>query len=806
MSDPMEAMREKGAPEAGGREPSLPVLPMGDLVLFPGMVAPLVISTERSIRLVDDVMAGDKLLIAVLQRDAGKPDDKVEFKDLFAYGCVARLIKLLKFPDNTVRVLVQGQARCRLVREKPRAEYLEACHELLQDAQENSLEQTALARNAAQQFQEIITLSPTLPEELRIALFNMDNAGKLSDLIASHLNMSLEERQSLLEDHRPTSRLTKLTALLNRELEVLRLGTEIQHKVSENFARTQRAFFLREQLKEIRKELGEDDQQQGDARELEEKIRRAGMPPEALEAAHKEKDRLQNIPLASPEYAVIRTYLDWLTELPWSVTTKDQLDIRAAARILDRDHYGLKEVKDRILEYLAVLKLKRDMKGPILCFIGPPGVGKTSLGKSIARALGRKFVRMSLGGVRDEAEIRGHRRTYIGALPGRIIQGLRKAGTRNPVFMLDEIDKLGADFRGDPSAALLEVLDPEQNCAFSDHYLSVPFDLSGVLFITTGNLLDPMPAALQDRMEVLELPGYTLAEKVQIARRYLVPRQIAAHGLTPARLEFQAGALEHIIADYTREAGVRNLDREIAQVSRKIARRVAEGSLRRWTVSAARLHGLLGPRKFEPETAEASAEPGVVTGLAWTPAGGDILFVEATQMPGKGELILTGSLGDVMKESARAALSYLQANAHKWRPPLALAEQRDVHIHVPAGAIPKDGPSAGLAMFMALYSLLAQRPLPPDMAMTGEITLRGKVMPVGGVKEKVLAASRAGIRRVLLPERNRRSLEEVPAEVRRKVQLIFVRTLQDAVRHALPPPGPARRAPAARRRPTREAR
>jgi len=565
---------------------------------------------------------------------------------------------------------------------------------------------------------------------------------------------------------------------------VLRLGTEIQHKVSETFAKSQRDFFLREQIKTIRKELGEDDPQGLDQKELTEKIAKARMPKEVLEAANKEKERLAAIPAASPEYAVIRTYLDWLTELPWAVSTQDMLDIAKAREILDADHYDLKKVKDRILEYLAVLKLKRDLKGPILCFVGPPGVGKTSLGQSIARALGRKFIRMSLGGVRDEAEIRGHRRTYIGALPGRIIQGLRKAGSRNPVFMLDEIDKLGMDFRGDPSSALLEVLDPEQNSTFSDHYLNVPFDLSGVLFITTGNLLDPMPPALRDRMEVLELPGYTLTEKLHIARKYLVPKQIRNHGLTKSLIAFPDAALENIISDYTREAGVRNLEREIANACRKVARDVAEGKRQKHTIRPELLHSLLGPKKYEAETAEKLAEPGVVTGLAWTPAGGDILFVEATQMPGRGQLILTGSLGDVMKESARAALSYMRANAARFGLVIRGDDKTDIHIHVPAGAIPKDGPSAGIAIMLALYSLLLKKPVPPDIAMTGEITLRGKVMPIGGVKEKVLAATRAGIRRIILPERNRRDLEEIPPEVRDKVRFKFVATVDEAIRFA----------------------
>ncbi len=763
----------------------LPVLPLSDVVLFPSMVAPLVVTTAKSIRLIDSVVSGTRFLITVLQKDRAAQDDEVTFGDLHEFGCVARLIKMLKFPDETVRILVQGISRCHISRPEENKHFLEAHCLSLKDEIEDSVEVSALLRNASQRFQEIITLSPALPEELKIAVFNIEDPGKLTDLIASHLNMTLEERQALLEDYRPKSRLNRLATLLNRELEVLRIGTEIQHKVSETFSKTQREFFLREQMKAIKQELGEKDQQTVDVQEIDRKIAGAKMPPDAHEAAKKERDRLMTIPTASPEYAVVRTYLDWLTELPWAVTTEDMLDIRKARKILDQDHFDLKKIKDRILEFLAVLKLKKDLKGPILCFMGPPGVGKTSLGQSIARALGRKFVRMSLGGMRDEAEIRGHRRTYIGALPGRIIQGLRKAGTRNPVFMLDEIDKLGVDFRGDPAAALLEVLDPEQNTSFTDHYLNVPFDLSSVLFITTGNMVDTIPIALRDRMEILELPGYTLTEKVCIAEKYLVPKEIEAHGMKGTQVAFERKAIEHIIADYTREAGVRNLDREIANICRKIARGIAEGRAGKVVVTPQKLHGFLGHKVFESEAAERVTDPGVATGLAWTPTGGDILFIEATQMAGRGSLILTGSLGDVMKESARAALSYIRANSRKLSLDRNFARHLDFHIHVPAGAIPKDGPSAGLAIVVALMSLVTQRPVAGDVAMTGEITLRGKVMPVGGIKEKALAAARAGIRRVVLPKRNERNLEDLPPEVRRKLQFIFVRNVDETLRYVL---------------------
>jgi ATP-dependent Lon protease len=779
-----------GATPAKKGAASLPVLPLGDVVLFPGMVMPLVIQTQRSTKLVDDVVAGDRMFLAVLQRDGKKKDDEVGAADLYDIGCQARVLKMLKFPDETIRILAQGVSRVRLTAFEPHAKYLQAKYTVLADEPEPGVETEALMRNCSLRFQEIITLSPTLPEELKIAIFNLDEPGKLADAIAAHLNMPIEERQSLLEESKPRSRLNRLTPLLNRELAILRLGTEIQQKVNESVAKNQREFFLREQMKTIKKELGEQDQQQSELKDLDEKIARAKMPPEVEAAAKKERERLLAIPTASPEYTVARTYLDWLTELPWSVSTEDKLDIAAARRILNADHYDLKPIKERILEYLSVLKLKRDMKGPILCFIGPPGVGKTSLGQSIARALGRKFVRMSLGGMHDEAEIRGHRRTYIGAMPGRIIQSLRKAGTRNPVFMLDEIDKVGQDFRGDPSSALLEVLDPEQNGTFTDLYLNQPFDLSRVLFITTGNMLDTIQPALRDRMEILELSGYTQLEKRNIAEKYLVPRQVAAHGLKKNQLAFGAGVLDRVIGDYTREAGVRALDLEIAALCRKAARKIAEGRAPRVRISPMDLPHLLGPKKFELDIAESAAAPGVATGLAWTAAGGDILFIEASRMPGKGALILTGSLGEVMKESAQAALSYVRAHATAFGLHADVTKNADFHIHVPAGATPKDGPSAGLALLTAFVSLLTQRPVIGNLAMTGEITLRGKVLPVGGIKEKVLAASRAGITRVLLPASNRRNLRDIPPEVRRVMKFTFATKMDAAVLAALAPAKP----------------
>lgn len=777
----------------------LPVLPLNDVVLFPGMLAPLIVSSARSIKLVDDVVSSGRVFLTALQKDRELTDDQIQPENIHEYGCVTRLIKMIKFPDETIRILVQGVTRCKLFNFSSPNGYWRSQYKVLEEQTDNSLEITALARNATQRFQEIISLSPAMPEELKIVAMNLSDPGKISDLIASHINLSLEDRQKLIEIASPRERLNFLMPHLNREQEVLHLGTKIQDTVSETFSKTQREFFLREQLKAIQKELGEEGQGQPNIKEIEEKIAKAKMPPEVLTVANKEKDRLQAIPQMSPEYSVVRTYLDWLTELPWGNKTKDILDIKKARKILDEDHYDLLKVKDRVLEFLSVLKLKHDLKGPILCFVGPPGVGKTSLGQSIARALGRKFIRMSVGGVHDEAEIRGHRRTYIGAMPGRILQGLRNAGTKNPVFMIDEVDKIGADFRGDPSSALLEVLDPEQNFSFSDHYLDVPFDLSHVLFITTANILDTVPPALRDRLEVLELSGYTLMEKEHIAKKFLIPKQVKAHGLKDSQISFNDEALEQIITGYTREAGVRNLERQIAQVCRKVARHIAEGEKGKTTINHKMVHRYCGAIKFESEVTDKLLEPGIATGLAWTATGGEILFVEATQMPGKGDLILTGSLGDVMKESARAALSYVRSNEEHWnikdKQPIG---RSDIHIHVPAGATPKDGPSAGVAIVMALVSLLARKPVRSDVAMTGEITLRGKVMPVGGIKEKVLAAARAGVRHVILPKKNERDLEDVPKEVSRLLEFVFVENIQQAVDYALGDKKPTRRKKAKR--------
>ncbi|MGD0016768.1 MAG: endopeptidase La [Verrucomicrobiia bacterium] len=768
----------------------LPVLPMGDVVVFPHMTVPLLVTSSHSTKLIDDAVAGNRLLVVTLQKDPNVEHPRAD--QLQEVGCIARIMRMLKFPDESVRVLIQGQKRTRILQIESQEPYLVGRIAPIEDEIEDSIELTALARNAGNQFHEIVGLSPSLPDELKAVASNTEDPARLSDLIGSALNIPLLEKQRLLETANVKKRLEILTTAISREREVLAIGSEIQDKVGKVLSKTQRDFFLREELKAIQKELGEGGEGGTEIAELREKIEAAQMPPEAKKVATKELDRLATIPAASAEYTVARTYLDWLITVPWSKCTEDKMDIGRARRILNEDHYDLDQVKKRILEYLSVLKLRSNSndgaavgKAPILCFVGPPGVGKTSLGMSIARALGRKFHRISLGGVRDEAEIRGHRRTYIGALPGRILQGLRRAESNNPVFMLDEIDKVGADFRGDPSAALLEVLDAQQNNSFSDHYLEVPFDLSRVMFITTANLLDTVPPALRDRMEVIELPGYTEQEKLHIARKYLVSRQLAEHGLTGKQLTVHDNALTGIIRYYTREAGVRNLERRIATICRRTARRIVEGNAQCVTVTAKNLKDFLGQQEFIQDMAERTTEPGVALGLAWTSAGGDILFIEATAMPGKGNLVLTGSLGDVMRESAMAAMSYVRSHAEQLGVESKAFGRNDIHIHVPAGAIPKDGPSAGVTIAVALASLVTRRPIRPAVAMTGEITLRGKVLPVGGIKEKVLAAARSGVKTVLLPEQNRKDLIGVPAEIRHKLKFRFVRTIADALNLAI---------------------
>ncbi|MFQ6112511.1 MAG: endopeptidase La [bacterium] len=762
----------------------LPVLPLRNTVVFPQQIIPLSVGREKSIKLIEEAKEGSKFVVLVAQHN-GKVDDP-EPKDLYRWGTIAVIMKVFKMPDGTQSVMVQGINRAQIINYTETEPFLKALAQPQFEEQVEGVDIEALIGNLRGLFQKVVPLAPYLSQEHAMLVANTEEPGRLADIITWNLNISTSEKQAVLElvDIKP--RLEKVTYLITKELQILELGSKIQSEVQGEINKTQREYYLREQLKAIKKELGEDqDERTVEINELRKRIKEAEMPEEVEKVAEKELDRLAKMPPAAAEYTVSRTYLDWLIELPWSVSTQDNLDVGAAQNVLDEDHYGLEKVKKRIVEYLAVRKLKKDMKGPILCFVGPPGVGKTSLGKSIARALGRKFMRISLGGVRDEAEIRGHRRTYIGALPGRILQGLKKVGSNNPVFMLDEIDKVGMDFRGDPSSALLEVLDPEQNWAFSDHYVEVPFDLSKVMFIATANLADPILPALKDRMEILELPGYTEDEKLRIAQLYLIPKQLEAHGLTEEQINFDEDALIEIINSYTREAGVRNLEREIATVCRGVAREVVEGKTQTKKITKEMLAHYLGPIKYFSEVAERTSKPGVATGMAWTPAGGDILFIEATKMRGKGDLILTGSLGDVMKESAQAALSYIRTKSSQLKIDDDVFKKNDIHIHVPAGAIPKDGPSAGITIFTALVSLLSDRLVKNNVAMTGEITLRGLVLPVGGIKEKVLAAHRAGIKKIILPEKNRKDFEEIPEEIRKQVELCFVGEMDQVISLAI---------------------
>jgi ATP-dependent Lon protease len=791
-------------PESSDERPTpipaeLPVLPLRDTVLFPNSFMPLAVARESSVRLIDEAIAGGKLIGVFAQRDPAL-DEPIQ-ADLYAVGTATHIHKMFRLPDGSLRLIVQGLSRIRLdeiVAVKP---YLRAAVSAVNDnlKDEDRLEIDALLRNIKSNFQKVVSLSPLLSDDLQTLAMNIEEPARLADFIASSLStISTATKQEVLETLDIRARMDSLNRILIKELEVLELGSKIQSQVQSEVGRNQREYFLREQLKAIQKELGEDDDQQKEIAELREKIDTAGMPEAVLKEANRELDRLSRMPVAAAEYTVSRTYLDWLIALPWNARTDEVIDLVKTKRILDEEHSGLDKAKDRILEYLAVRKLNPEMKGPILCFVGPPGVGKTSMAKSIASSLGRKFVRVSLGGMRDEAEIRGHRRTYIGALPGQVIQGLRRAESKNPVFILDEIDKVGADFRGDPSAALLEVLDPEQNDTFRDHYLDVPFDLSEVLFITTANVLDPVPAALRDRMEVLELPGYTEEEKLQIAREHLVDKQVKNHGLTAESVTFTDDALHAVIRGYTREAGVRNLEREIGALCRKAARRRAEGNEAPLTVTREVVVEMLGaPRFLDEEMEERTKKPGVAIGLAWTPAGGDVLFIEASRMTGTGALTLTGSLGDVMKESARAALSWTRAHAKELGIDPDFYKGAEVHLHVPSGAIPKDGPSAGVTMATALISELTGRPVRGDIAMTGEITLSGKVLPVGGIKEKVLAARRVGIREVILPKQNEKHVnEDLSPELRSELTVHFVTAVEEVLALALTAPSPAASEPA----------
>ncbi|OGW29155.1 MAG: endopeptidase La [Nitrospirae bacterium GWC2_57_13] len=787
MEETEQAMNEKIPPVPG----ELPLLTLKDTVVYPLTVYPLVIGKERSIKLINEVTVGDKILGLTSQK---RPDVEANsLEDVYLVGTMARILQMMKVPDGTLRVLVQGLERISIAEFKQTDPYIRARVEAFPDKTDKTVELEALMRGLSEVFQKMVSLTPNMPEELSAAVINIEDPRQLAYLVATNMRLELPQRQEILEIDKVDEKLKKLMGYLNREVEVLELGRKIQGQARDQMQKAEREYLLRQQLSAIRKELGEETDEGSEIKILREKIEQAKMTPEAEKESKRELSRMEKLNAASPEHSVIRTYLEWMTNLPWNKTTATAIDIEKARTTLDADHYDLDKIKGRILEYLSVKKLGDERGGqegskvrePILCFAGPPGVGKTSLGQSIARALDRKFVRLSLGGLHDEAEIRGHRRTYIGAMPGRIIQVLKRAEARDPVIMLDEVDKVGADWRGDPSSALLEVLDPEQNKDFRDNYLDVPFDLSKVMFITTANQLGTIPPPLLDRMEVIQLPGYTEFEKLNIAKKYLVPKETQANALKDNELVLQDDAITGIIKDYTREAGVRNLEREIANVCRKVAKAVAESKPVPITVTAENLHDYLGKPKFFAEVAGMIDRPGVVTGLAWTPSGGDILFVEATTMPGNKQLILTGQLGDVMKESAQAALSYVRSKAEELGISKDFYEKSDIHIHVPAGAIPKDGPSAGVTMTTALVSLLTGKVAKYDMAMTGEVTLRGKVMPIGGVKEKVLAARRAGIKTVILPDKNKNDLEDVPEELRKEMTFVFAETIDQVIKAAL---------------------
>jgi ATP-dependent Lon protease len=764
---------------------TLPLIPVRDVVVFPYMVLPLFISREKSIKSLEGALSKDRLVFLVAQKNLSVEDPSP--KDLYRVGTVALVMRMLKLPDGKIKVLVQGLSKASMkevLRTKP---HLLVRVEIMKDPfiTEITLETEALMRSIREQLERIVSYGKLVSPDLMFILDSVDDPGRLADLVASNLDLTVEKAQEIMEIIDPIDRLKALNEVLGKELQVLTMQAKIQSQAKDEISKSQREYFLREQMRAIRTELGEVDERAEEIKQLRKKIKQAKMPKEAQKEAYKELDRLEQMHPDAADAAIVRTYLDWLVEMPWSRSTVDRLDLLKAKRVLDEDHYNLEKVKDRILEFLSVRKLKKKMKGPILCFVGPPGVGKTSLGKSIARALGRKFVRISLGGIRDEAEIRGHRRTYVGAMPGRILLSIKQAGSNNPVFMMDEVDKIGADFRGDPASALLEVLDPEQNTAFSDHYLNIPFDLSRVMFITTANLTDPIPSALRDRMEVINLPGYTDVEKLKIARTFLLPRQMEENGIGPKMLEISDQAILQIISQYTQEAGLRNLEREIASICRKVARKAAEGKKEMIQIHAKNLHRFLGPPYFLPDEEQERNEVGVATGLAWTESGGEVLHVEASTTPGKGALILTGHLGEVMKESAQAALTYARAKGGVYRIKPSLYNEREIHVHVPSGAIPKDGPSAGITMAVAMISSLARIPVKKDVAMTGEITLRGRVLPVGGLKEKALAALRNHIKTVVIPYQNEKDLNDLPPYVRKKINFVPVRHMDEVIRIAL---------------------
>jgi len=778
IASPGEVSAPPGAPPD-----EVPVLPTRGAVIYPYLVVPLFVGRPRSVQALEAAMKENRRIALLAQRNISIDDPGPD--DLYQVGTIGEIVQTLSLPDGTVRVMIEGSGRVR-VREYLHAQpFLRARIEPLTEIEQPGIETEALVRNVIAQFERLINLGKNIPAEALESARRMTDPGRIADLIAYYAQIAVEVKQQVLEAASQRDRLDILAVVLNREIEILEVERKISSRVKQELEESQKEFYLREKMKAIQHELGERDDRTSEIDELRARVKEAAMPEEVEERALKELDRLERMPPASPEVVVVRTYLDWLIAMPWSKRSAEKLDIVEAERILNEDHYGLKKVKERVLEFLAVRKLNPEMKGPILCFIGPPGVGKTSIGRSIARATGRNFVRISLGGVRDEGEIRGHRRTYVGALPGRIVQGLKTAATRNPVFMMDEVDKIGIDFRGDPASALLEVLDPEQNNAFSDHYLEVPLDLSEVMFITTGNLRDPIPPALRDRMEIIEFPGYIEEEKLKIAQFFLVPKQLKNHGLTNKQCQFTEAGLRSIIREHTREAGVRNLEREISSVTRKVAKGVAQEKVKATRITPKAVRGYLGPARFRFGIAEKEDEIGVATGLGWTEFGGDILFIEVTLMKGRGNLLLTGSLGDVMQESGKAAFSYARSRAADLGIDPDFYRGTDVHIHVPAGQIPKDGPSAGITMGTALISALTGRPVHREVAMTGEITLRGKVLPVGGIKEKILAAHRAGIKTIVLPDENRKDLEEIPTHVQEDLKFRFVETMADVLKLAL---------------------
>ena len=761
----------------------LPLLPLRDIVIFPFMIVPLFVGREKSIRSVDGSLAADRMIFLSSQKDGANENPTTD--EISRIGTVGMIMRMLKLPDGRVKILVQGIAKAKIVDYSAKEPFFKVKIEIIKEhkTEQRVPEVEAQMRSVREQLQKVISLGQTIPPDILVLADNLDDPGRLADLVASNLNIKVDEAQEVLEIADSMKRLKKVGEFLANELEVLMVKNKIQSEAKDEMNKTQREYYLREQLKAIQKELGEVDEKAEEINEFKDKIKKAKMPEKVKAEAEKQLTRLERMHPDAAESAVVRTYLESLVELPWSKTTTDNLNIKKAEDVLNEDHYDLEKVKERILEYLGVCKLKKQMKGPILCFVGPPGVGKTSLGKSIARALGRKFIRISLGGVKDEAEIRGHRRTYVGAMPGKIIQGIKQAGVNNPVFMMDEIDKLGMDFRGDPSSALLEVLDPEQNDSFTDHYLGLPFDLSKVMFITTANMTDPIPAALKDRMEIIEIPGYTEEEKVMIAKKFILPRQLTDHGITDKYIRFTDSVIATIVSDYTREAGLRNLEREVATICRKVAKKVAAGDKKLKQITVENIHTFLGVRKYLRESEKVKNEIGVSTGLAWTPSGGELIHIESTVMKGKGALILTGQLGEVMQESAKAALSYARAKSKELGLKDDLFSKIDIHIHVPAGAIPKDGPSAGITMATSLISALTKKPVNNDLAMTGEITLRGRVLPIGGLKEKSLAAKRAGIETIIVPKENEKDLYEIPENIKKNLNYIFVETMDEVLKH-----------------------